>query len=127
MSYFNLKNTLTVDGITCGALFLLCVLGTSFVASLLGLPARIVTIAGWILLPSALLMVFVAAREVPNRALANLIALGNLAWVAASFVIITIFARQMTGLGIVLVAAQALGVLRFAILEAKGAAALGRR
>ena len=37
MSYFNLKNTLIIDAITCGALFLLCVFATATVAALLGL------------------------------------------------------------------------------------------
>lgn len=126
MSIFNLKTILIIDAVTCTALFALGVFATATVATLLGLPSEVVTVAGWIGLPSALLMLFVAKQQNPSRALANLIAVGNLGWVAASFAVIAIFAGHMTWLGIVVVAAQAIIVLDLAIFEAKGAAALPR-
>ena len=126
MSIFNLKNTLIIDAITCTALFVLCVFATATVVALLGLPSEVVTVAGWIGLPSALLMLFVANQKEPSKGLANLIAIGNLGWVAASFAVLAIFAGQMTALGIAIVIVQAIGVLVFAIYEAKGAAALSR-
>jgi len=126
MSYFNLKTTLIVDAITCSALFLTCVFGTATVAALLDLPSAVVTVAGWIGLPSAALMLFVASQKAPNKGLANLIAIGNLGWVAASFAVLGIFAGQMSWLGIAVVAVQALVVLDLALLEAKGAAKLPR-
>lgn len=126
MSIFNLKNTLLMDAVTCTILFVACVFATATIAALLGLPSDVVTIAGWVGLPSALLMLFVAFQKAPSKGLANLIAVGNLAWVAASFGVLAIFAAQMTALGIAVVIAQALGVLGFALLEAKGAAALPR-
>ena len=126
MSIFNLKSILIIDAVTCTALFILGVFATATVVALLGLPSDVVTVAGWIGLPSALLMLFVAKQRSPSRALANLIAVGNLGWVAASFAVIAIFAGQMTWLGLVMVAAQAIVVLDLAIFEAKGAAALPR-
>ena len=126
MSLFNLKNTLIIDAITCTGLFVFCVFATATVATLLGLPSAVVTVAGWIGLPSALLMLFVASQKVPSKGLANLIAVGNLGWVLASFAVLAIFAGQMTALGIAVVIVQAIGVLLFAIYEAKGAAALPR-
>lgn len=126
MSIFNLKNTLIIDAITCTALFILCVFATATVAALLGLPSDVVTVAGWIGLPSALLMLFVANQKQPSKGLANLIAIGNLGWVAASLAVLAIFAGQMTAVGIIVVIAQAIAVLVFAIYEAKGAAALSR-
>lgn len=126
MSIFNLKNTLLIDALTCTILFVACVFATGTIAALLGLPADITAVAGWIGLPSALLMLFVAFQKAPSKGLANLIAVGNIGWVAASFGVLAIFAAQMTGLGIAVVIAQALGVLGFAIFEAKGAAALPR-
>ena len=126
MSIFNLKTILIIDAVTCTALFILGVFATATVVALLGLPSDVVTVAGWIGLPSALLMLFVAKQQSPSRALANLIAVGNLGWVAASFAVIAIFAGQMTWLGLVMVAAQAIVVLDLAIFEAKGAAALPR-
>lgn len=126
MSLFNLKNTLIIDAITCTGLFVLCVFATATVATLLGLPSEVVTVAGWIGLPSALLMLFVAYQKEPSKGLANLIAVGNLGWVIASFVVLAIFADGMTGLGIAVVIVQAIGVLVFAIYEARGASALPR-
>ena len=126
MSFLTLKNTLIIDAITCTGLFVFCVFATATVATLLGLPSEVVTVAGWIGLPSALLMLFVANQKVPNKGLANLIAVGNLGWVIASFAVLAIFAGQMTALGIAVVIGQAIGVLVFAIYEAKGAATLPR-
>mgnify|MGYP003382662182 FL=1 len=126
MSLFTLKNTLIIDAITCTGLFVFCVFATATVATLLGLPSELVTVAGWIGLPSALLMLFVANQKVPNKGLANLIAVGNLGWVIASIAALAIFAGQMTALGIAVVVVQAIGVLVFAIFEVKGAATLPR-
>jgi FtsH-binding integral membrane protein len=126
MSLFNLKNTLLIDAVTCTGLFVFCVFATATVATLLGLPSEVVTVAGWIGLPSALLMLFVANQKVPSKGLANLIAVGNFGWVIASFAVLGVFAAQMTALGLVVVVVQAIGVLVFAIYEAKGAAALPR-
>lgn len=126
MPNFRLKTILIIDAITCGALFLSCVFATATVAALLGLPSGVVTVAGWIGLPSAALMLFVANQKAPSKGLANLIAIGNLGWVAASFAVIAVFAGQMSWLGIAIVAVQALVVLDLAFLEAKGAAALPR-
>jgi hypothetical protein len=126
MSIFNLKNILIIDAVTCMGLFVLGVFATATIAALFGLPSEVVTVAGWIGLPSALLMIFVAKQQHPSRALANLIAVGNLGWVAASFAVIAVFAGQMTWLGIAVVAVQAIIVLDLAIFEAKGAAALPR-
>lgn len=126
MSLFNLKNTLLIDAVTCTGLFVFCVFATATVATLLGLPSVVVTVAGWIGLPSALLMLFVANQAAPSKRLANLIAVGNLGWVIASVAVLGVFATQMTALGIAVVVVQAIGVLVFAIYEAKGAAALPR-
>ncbi|MGQ2931711.1 MAG: hypothetical protein ACT6Q3_14660, partial [Sphingopyxis sp.] len=96
MSYFNLKNVLIIDAITCTGLFVLGVFATATVAALLGLPSEVVTVAGWIGLPSAPLMLFVATQKAPSKGLANLIAVGNIGWVAASFGVLAVFAGQMT-------------------------------
>ncbi len=126
MSIFNLKPVLILDAATCAGIFLLSLAAAAPVAGLLGLPVSIVTVGGLICLASALLMAAVAAQRIPSVALTKLIALGNLGWVAASFAVIAAFAVQMSGLAIIIVAVQAFGVLGFAILEWKGAAALPR-
>ncbi len=124
MSSFTLKNILIIDGIVCVGIFLIAILGATPIASLLGLPVSVVIAAGWICLASAFLMFGVAAQKTPNAALAKLIALGNVAWVVASFGVIFILSARMTELGIVLVTVQAIAVLGFAFLEWKKAATL---
>ena len=126
MPHFNLKTIVSIDAITCAALFLLCVFATATVAALLGLPSGVVTVAGWIGLPSAALMLFVANQKAQSKALANLIAIGNLGWVAASFAVLAMFAGQMSWTGIAILIVQAVVVLELALFEAKGAAALPR-
>lgn len=126
MPSFTLKNTLIADGITCTGLFLLGVFATATVARLFGLPTHIIAIAGWIGLPSALLMFFVVSQQRPSKALAMFIAVGNFVWVAASILVLALYAQSMTTVGIVVVAAQAFIVLEFAIFEWRGAKALSQ-
>lgn len=121
MSILNLKNILIADAITCTGVFAIGLLAAAPVGALLGLPASIVAIGGWICLAAALLMIVAARQAVPSAALVKLVALGNLGWVAASFAVVATFAAQMTALGIAVVIAQAFAVLLFAILEWKDA------
>ena len=121
MSILNLKNILIADAITCTGVFAIGLLAAAPVGALLGLPANVVAIGGWICLAAALLMVVAARQAMPSAGLVKLIALGNLGWVAASFAVVATFAEQMTGLGIAVVIAQAFAVLLFAILEWKDA------
>ena len=121
MSILNLKNILIADAITCTGVFAVGLLAANPVGALLGLPASVVAIGGWICLAAALLMIVAARQAVPSAALVKLIALGNLGWVAASFAVVATFAAQMTGFGIAVVIAQAFAVLGFAILEWKDA------
>lgn len=123
MSILNLKNILIADAITCGGVFAAGLLAAGPVGALLGLSENIVAIGGWICLAAALLMIVAARQTAPNPALVKLIALGNLGWVAASFTVVATFAAQMTGIGLAVVIVQAFGVLGFAILEWKDAAA----
>lgn len=124
MSSFTLKNILVIDGVTCAGIFLIALLIAVPVASLLGLPVSVVTAAGWICLASSFLMFGTAAQKTPNIALAQLIALGNVAWVVASFGVIAIFSARMTELGMVFVGVQAIAVLGFAFIEWKKAMVL---
>ncbi|HMO75530.1 MAG TPA: hypothetical protein PKD99_03195 [Sphingopyxis sp.] len=123
MSIRNLKSILILDAVTCAGVFALGLLAAAPVGALLGLPASVVAIGGWICLAAALAMLAAARQAVPNAALVRLIALGNLGWVAASLGVVAVFAAQMTGLGIAVVIAQAVAVLGFAIVEWKGAGA----
>lgn len=126
MSIQSLKSILVLDAITCAGIFLIALLAGASVAALLGLPVIVVTLAGWICLASALLMAFVSTQQPPSAALTKLVVIGNFGWVAASFAVLAVLADQMTGVGIAFVIAQALAVLAFAFLEARGAGAVGR-
>ena len=126
MSVQNLKSILILDAVTCAGIFLLSQIAAVSIAGLLGLPIIVVTLAGWICLASAGLMAFVAAQKLPSAALTKFIVIGNIGWVAASFAVLAAFAGQMTGVGVAFVIAQALAVLVFAFLEAKGATTVGR-
>ncbi|MBO9698027.1 MAG: hypothetical protein J7499_17675 [Sphingopyxis sp.] len=122
MSILNLKNILVADAVTCTGVFAIGLLAAAPVGALLGLPANVVVIGGWICLAAALLMVVAARQKTANPALVKLVALGNLGWVAASFAVVATFAGQMTSPGIVVVVGQAFAVLGFAILEWKAVA-----
>src|SRR3546814_14636987 len=101
MSIRNLKNILIADAVTCTGVFAIGLLAAAPVGALLGLPANIVAVGGWICLAAALLMVVAALQKAPNPALVKLIALGNPGWVAASFAVLADLAAQITGPGIV--------------------------
>lgn len=122
MSIFNLKPVLVLDAVTCTGVFAIGLLAAQPVGALLGLPAEVVAIGGWICLAASLAMMAAAAQAVPHPALVKLIAIGNLGWVAASLGVVAAFAAEMTALGIAVVLAQAVGVLLFAILEGKAVA-----
>jgi hypothetical protein len=119
MSGFTLKNILAVDAATCAVAAVVGIFDAPLIAPLLGLPEAVVFIAGWICLPAALLLGFLILQ--PSKALLNLIVLGNIGWVLASLAVVMLLGASMTGIGIATVVAQAIGVLVFALLEAKGA------
>lgn len=119
MSILNLKTILIADAVTCTGVLALGLFALDPVAILLGLPVAVVSIGAWICLAAALPMFLAAAQKVPHAGLVKLIAVGNLGWVAASFAVVATFAARMSGLGIAIVIAQALGVLAFAFLEWK--------
>ncbi|WP_033073400.1 hypothetical protein [Sphingopyxis sp. MWB1] len=124
MPTLNLKQILALDAISCLVMFLLCLFATSLISSLTGLPAIVLTVAGWILLASAAIMATVALQAPARAAGVQLIVLGNLLWVAASVLLAFFFWPQLTPLGVIIIAAQAAAVLLFAWGEAKGAARL---
>src|SRR3546814_12260424 len=107
MSIRNLKSILIADAVTCTGVFAISLLAAAPVGALLGLPANIVAVGGWICLAAALLMVVAAFRKAPNPALVKLIALGNPGWVAARFAVVASVAAQMRGVGLVVLVAQA--------------------
>ncbi len=125
MRNISLKNALVLDAASCAVFFALCAGATATVAGLLGLPNAIVAAAGWICLPVAAMLAFLALR--PVRPLLLLVALGNSGWVLASLAVWLVHFETLTALGHAVIIAQAIVVELFAILEFRGWKALGAR
>lgn len=124
MPFLTLKRILLADAVTCALVFVVGVFDAYLIAPLMGLPESVIQIAGWICLPVALLLGFLALQAQPSRGLVQFVALGNFGWVAASFAVVAAFASTLTGIGTAIVIAQAIGVLAFALLEMRGARAV---
>lgn len=122
-----LKKILLLDAATCAAIFLSDMLAGAQISALLGLAPGYVTAAGWICLGAALMLGYAGTRTVLAAGLVWLVAIVNLGWVAASIAVFEIELAHLTGAGIVIILAQAAGVLGFAALEAIGARRLGKR
>ncbi len=113
---------LLFDAATCLAMAVLLLGLSALIAAWTGLPGRLLTVAGLLLLPCALLMSIAGRRRPPPPALVRLIVAGNLGWAAASVAVL--FMVDGIGLlGQVFVIAQALVVLLLAGLEWRGLAA----
>ncbi|WP_338446110.1 hypothetical protein V5F89_13285 [Pelagerythrobacter marensis] len=118
MRTISLTKALVLDAASCALFFALCVGATAAVAGLLGLPAAIVAAAGWICLPVAALLAFLAIR--PVRPLLLAVAVGNVGWVLASLAVWLIHFDSLTATGHVAIVGQAIAVELFAVLEWRG-------
>lgn len=112
----SLGRILLLDAITCALMGVLLLVLTPLLAAPLGLPPSLLRWAGLLLLPCAALML-IAMRQQPHAlALAWLVVLGNIGWVAASAVVVFVVA-DITLLGRAFVLAQAVVVLVLAWFE----------
>lgn len=125
MRNITLTQTLGLDAASCALFFGLCAGATAAVADLLGLPTTIVAAAGWICLPVAALLAFLAYR--PSRTLLAAVVAGNAVWVLASLAVWLLHFDALTTLGHAVILAQAIAVELFVILEWRGLKALGTR
>jgi hypothetical protein len=117
-----LRRVLFLDATTCFAMGLLLTLAARFLSALLGLPESFVFWAGIALFPCAVLMALagcVGSDASPPAWLVWLIILGNLGWIIASALTITLWFSPTT-IGIVFVAFQAIAVAGLAGLEYYG-------
>jgi hypothetical protein len=108
-----LRQWLLLDALTCVATGLAFVLATGWLAALFGLPAALLTYAGWALFPCAALMLL-AARKLARPLVWTIVA-GNYAWASGS--IIVAFTLEPTTIGLVFTLAQALLVAALGWLE----------
>jgi hypothetical protein len=121
----NLKNTLLLDAASAAIFIILCLDFTAALAGLTGLDEGVITVAGWICVPSAALFVHQAFS--PSRPLVTLVVLGNAAWVLASIGVWIAYLNQLTPLGHVTLIAQAIAVEVFTTLEWRGLKGLSAR
>lgn len=112
-----LRATLLADAAMGAAAAALTVLGSGFLAGLLGLPAGLIFWAGVLLVPVAAFLLVMARRATIPRSWLREIVFINWAWVAASIGILAFAPIAPNALGVAFVLAQAAAVAAFAILE----------
>ena len=115
-----LRRVLALDSASCAAIGLLLTLGAGPLSALFGLGERLLFGAGLLLLPLAAFIAWLASRPAPPAPLVWVVIVGNLAWTAESFVLISTESGRITALGTAFVAAQAAAVLGISLLEYAG-------
>ena len=108
-----LRGVLAFDASTGIIMGLLLSLMPVPLSAWLGLPAALLVGAGLLLFPSAALMLLASAR--PHLLLVGLVVFGNVAWVAASVLVLVMMGP--TVLGVVFVIGQAVVVAVLAWVE----------
>ncbi|QPC87240.1 hypothetical protein GA830_11180 [Mesorhizobium sp. NBSH29] len=112
-----MRKTLALDAIVSGAAALLMIAGSSYLSLFLNLPAALLFWAGLVLAPFVALLVALARLHAVSRLLLiDIIAVNGL-WVATSFGLLASGAVIPNLWGNLFVAAQALAVAAFAILQ----------
>ncbi len=118
-----LRRSLQIDGVASGVCGVLLLAGAGPLSSLMGLPGpHIARTVGALLVVYAAALLWNGARATVSRGGALAAVVLNAAWVAGSAVVI--LAGPLTALGTLAVAAVAVAVLLFGILEAVGLARL---
>lgn len=112
-----LRRVLLADAAACVATGLLMLLGAGFLESLLGLPGALLKYAGFVLLPFAALVGYVATRERLPRAAVWIVIASNALWTVDSILLLWSGWVEPTSLGTAFVVAQAVIVGVFAELE----------
>lgn len=115
-----LRKILLTDAIVSGAAGLLMIVGAGFLGPLLGLPIKLLFWAGVVLVPFVTALFLVARRESAPRLLLLDIIFLNGAWVIASFAILAAGPVSPNLLGVLFIAAQALMVGLFTVLQLAG-------
>ncbi|HEX8309107.1 MAG TPA: hypothetical protein VF645_11895 [Allosphingosinicella sp.] len=115
-----LRRVLALDSASCAAIGLLLSLGAEPLSELFGLGERLLFGAGLLLLPLAAFLAWLASRPAPPTPLVWTVIVGNVAWTAESFLLISTEAGKITAVGTSFVAAQAIAVLGISLLEYVG-------
>jgi len=114
-----LRTVLKLDAASCLSMAASLVLGAAIFEPYLGLPKALLTAAGIALVPIGVFMFWLGVQERGSAVLVQLVVIGNIGWALASLALFELI-PEMTLLGAVVVAAQALAVILFALLEWRG-------
>ena len=106
-----LHRILFLDAASCIGMGLMLVFLAELLAPPLGLPALLLSCAGFALLPVGAFMAWAATRTVPPPASVRIIILGNAAWVAGSVALLVVVSPTAPGYAFVLSQAGAVAVL----------------
>lgn len=115
-----LRRSLLADAVISGATGLLMAAGAGLLEGLLGLPAALLRYAGLGLLPFAVLVLSLAKRDPLPPASVWIVIAVNVAWVAASVMLLASGGVAPNGLGYAFVLGQAAAVALFADLQYVG-------
>ena len=115
-----LRSILAFDAVTCIIMGLLLSMWPVPLSALLGLPAAFLLGAGLLLFPCAALMLLASAR--PHPLLVGLVVLGNVAWAAASVLVVVLMGPAALGTVFVLGQAVAVAVMAWAEWSLRGQA-----
>lgn len=118
MSATFLRKVLAVDAAASAAAGLLMAAGAPLLAPALGLNPGIMVIAGLALAPFVVFVTWLALQAQPNRAAVQALIVVNLAWIAASILVLAI--EQPNALGYAFVLGQAGFVALMAELQYVG-------
>jgi hypothetical protein len=114
-----LARALRFDAAASGAMGLLLAADAQPLQTMLGLPSPMLRAAGVFLLPFAASLLLLAPRAHGALGLVRLVIAGNLAWIAASLVLIGVTSATITPLGEAFVLGQAAAVALFVHLEVR--------
>ena len=105
-----LRRALILDALASGATGLLMIAGAGLVEGLLGLPAALLRGAGLVLVPYVAFVIYAGTRETISRSAVWMIIVANVAWAAASTLLLASGWVSPTALGYAFVIAQAVVV-----------------
>ncbi|MER7336038.1 MULTISPECIES: hypothetical protein [unclassified Micromonospora] len=115
-----LRFALKQDAIGSGANGVVYVVAAAIFGEMFGLPAGFLYPAGVFLVAFASALLVLASRPAVSRAAVGVVMTVNVAWVAASVLVLVAGWFPLTGLGTALVIAQAVVVAGFTVLQFAG-------
>lgn len=115
-----LRKVILADAIVSGAAAFLMIAGAGMLGPLLSLPAALLSWAGISLVPFVILLFAIIRRGAAPRLLVLDVAIVNILWAAASFAVLAAGVVSPNLPSVLFVAAQALVVAVFALLQLKG-------